>query len=436
MPLFRHPWLLLLAMVVERQTATTRGAEALIQGVELPEKRTIPDGNVILRYNMRLRFSNDPTDKADVPVTLYQGDNDFEDVFQRHCVYHTKHVNSLPESQGKPPFRDTCQRGSPYWGTFYENPFDFQQKLVTEQNRRAANVAALSKLEAAIIHDLAAAVETKSSITLRLLLNYTVNSKHFDPISVIYHTMDWALRWHGNAGQHHGTGWIEGYCTPSQALLLGSFGRLLRPRLVCEIGFNAGHSAASWLMSHSNARVMSFDLGEHSYHEKAREAVRSLFPDRHSVITGDSAATVVEAAQTMAEKAQESKFTTTTDGIACDVVYVDGNHEYEGALHDIINMMRLSHDRTVLIVDDAHHNDVKKAWDRVSSQGWVTQTTSIEQLQMRGCHPDLPCGSVTDPIRQYFASLDQSGGVLNDRNLLVGAYNPNNVRYRYDTSYT
>ena len=34
---------------------------------------------------------------------------------------------------------------------------------------------------------------------------------------------------------------------------------------VCEIGFNAGHSALVWLLGHTNSTLLSFDLGYHPY---------------------------------------------------------------------------------------------------------------------------------------------------------------------------
>ncbi|CAM9373070.1 unnamed protein product, partial [Choristocarpus tenellus] len=39
-----------------------------------------------------------------------------------------------------------------------------------------------------------------------------------------------------------------------------------RVTTVCEVGFNAGHSALNWLLnSRPDTKVISFDLGEHPY---------------------------------------------------------------------------------------------------------------------------------------------------------------------------
>ena len=48
-------------------------------------------------------------------------------------------------------------------------------------------------------------------------------------------------------------------------------------RDICEVGFNAGHSAAAFLAANRDARVTSFDLAAHG-HTEAAAAVRRDTP--------------------------------------------------------------------------------------------------------------------------------------------------------------
>ncbi len=49
---------------------------------------------------------------------------------------------------------------------------------------------------------------------------------------------------------------------------------------ICEIGFNAGHSAAVLLAANANATLYSFDLFWYPYSKRSRDLVAQLFPQR------------------------------------------------------------------------------------------------------------------------------------------------------------
>ena len=61
---------------------------------------------------------------------------------------------------------------------------------------------------------------------------------------------------------------------------------------VMEIGFNAGHSANIFLGSNSRIRLTSFDLGEHNYVNVGKKYIDTHYPNRHTLILGDSKITV------------------------------------------------------------------------------------------------------------------------------------------------
>jgi predicted O-methyltransferase YrrM len=108
---------------------------------------------------------------------------------------------------------------------------------------------------------------------------------------------------------------------------------------VLEIGFNAGHSADTFLKNNPLLKLTSFDLGEYNYNKPAKEFIDSNYPERHTLIYGDSTITIPE-------------FINKNPNIRFDVIFIDGGHEYSIANADIENCMRLSTKDTVVIVDD------------------------------------------------------------------------------------
>ena len=65
---------------------------------------------------------------------------------------------------------------------------------------------------------------------------------------------------------------------------------------ICEIGFNAGHSAGVFLISNPQARVISFDLGNFAYSEEQVRYISSLFPNRLTYVKGNTQTKIKEFA--------------------------------------------------------------------------------------------------------------------------------------------
>ncbi len=57
---------------------------------------------------------------------------------------------------------------------------------------------------------------------------------------------------------------------------------------IMEIGFNAGHSALLFLMGNPTCTLQLFDLGDHAYTENCFDYLQQEFPNRLSIIWGDS----------------------------------------------------------------------------------------------------------------------------------------------------
>jgi predicted O-methyltransferase YrrM len=106
-----------------------------------------------------------------------------------------------------------------------------------------------------------------------------------------------------------------------------------------EIGFNAGHSAELFLKNNKELTLTSFDLGEHNYVMAAREYIDFTYPNRYTLIFGDSRRTVPFYLQNN----KDTKF---------DFIFIDGGHQYEIAKTDMENCFHLAHENTIVALDD------------------------------------------------------------------------------------
>ncbi len=138
--------------------------------------------------------------------------------------------------------------------------------------------------------------------------------------------------------------------------------RSIRPKNVCEIGFNAGHSALNWLVANANSNVYSWDIGRWNYTHKMMQHLQAQFPGRLTTFLGDSRIMVPKVARNSTFK--------------CDIISIDGGHTFEVARADILNMKALAHKKTLLLVDDTFRNSfgkgIAKAFDMLLSQNAIT----------------------------------------------------------------
>lgn len=149
---------------------------------------------------------------------------------------------------------------------------------------------------------------------------------------------------------------------------------------VMEIGFNAGHSAEVFLKNNPEMTLISFDIGTHEYVIRGKEYIDTTYPNRHTLILGDSTKTVPE----FVDNNKDTKF---------DVIFIDGGHTYEVANSDMTYCMKLAHKDTIVILDDTmytkeweQHYTIgpTKVWKEFIEAGKLKEITHKDYLNGRG----------------------------------------------------
>jgi len=133
---------------------------------------------------------------------------------------------------------------------------------------------------------------------------------------------------------------FEGYCQLCPPKVEDLINLTNKPNInVMEIGFNAGHSAEIFCKNNKELTLTSFDLGEHNYVTTAKEYIDCTYPNRHTLILGDSRITI----PIFFQNNKDAKF---------DIIFIDGGHDYEIAKADMENCFHLAHNDTIIILDD------------------------------------------------------------------------------------
>ena len=142
-----------------------------------------------------------------------------------------------------------------------------------------------------------------------------------------------------------------------------------RPKLICEIGMNAGHSSAVFLSAAGrSAHLVVFDLGTFSYSKSNANLLKHLFPGQVDIFFGDSKQVF---------PAWAAKHRTRP----CDMFSVDGDHSYAGAKADIINAANATRDGGVILLDDMiPGKGPRRAFDELRTNNFFAKVRCTEDV--------------------------------------------------------
>jgi predicted O-methyltransferase YrrM len=141
---------------------------------------------------------------------------------------------------------------------------------------------------------------------------------------------------------------------------------------ILEIGFNAGHSAETFLSSNNYSKITSIDEASHDYIDYGYSYLSRKFRNRLRLFKIDSAEIL----------------TAIGSGEIFDLIFIDGYHSYEYAKMDMLNCKNFSNDKTVLVLDDYDDPNLSKAWDELVKVGIVNEIEIIRY----GKHPSKSMG--------------------------------------------
>ena len=167
---------------------------------------------------------------------------------------------------------------------------------------------------------------------------------------------------------------------------------------ICEVGFNAGHSAAVFLTANPHATFYAFDLMEYPYAERMVKYMKRIFGDRLHVVKGLSSDTLPWFR---------------TQNITCDIFSIDGDHNYDGALRDFVQAVKIMSPGALLIADDVSPSaaGVLKAWEDLNAHGYVVNKTcdsrDLGHWFKRWC-----IGTVLKSTGDLDSTFDQRGRVI------------------------
>ena len=137
----------------------------------------------------------------------------------------------------------------------------------------------------------------------------------------------------------------------------------IKPQNILEIGFNAGFSALLIKMTAEQIglkemKITCIDINDHPYVTKCHKKISQDYTDV-DLITYSS--------HTYLPHLHE------TSRICYDLIHIDGDHTLDGAEHDLLDCLKLSHKGTVIIFDDTNLKHINNICDQFIRKGLINE---------------------------------------------------------------
>jgi hypothetical protein len=126
---------------------------------------------------------------------------------------------------------------------------------------------------------------------------------------------------------------------------------------IMEIGFNGGHSCFLSLIANPTSKIQLFDMGNHGYSRLCFHYLNRVFPNRLSLIVGDSTVN-------MPLYNTATKF---------DLIHIDGGHGKDVITADILNSKKFAANDAIVIVDDYEVAPITEVTDAFLSSGFLNR---------------------------------------------------------------
>jgi hypothetical protein len=142
---------------------------------------------------------------------------------------------------------------------------------------------------------------------------------------------------------------------------------------ICEIGFNAGHSALLFLLGNPNENInfTIFDINTHSYTDECFKYIKDKFPVvNFTFVEGDSVSSIPK----WLDQTKKFEF--------FDVVHIDGCHLIEILKSDFANSIKMLKKDGIVIIDDTQKEHINRLVDIYISTGIFEEITYIFETEV------------------------------------------------------
>jgi hypothetical protein len=133
---------------------------------------------------------------------------------------------------------------------------------------------------------------------------------------------------------------------------------------ILEIGFNAGHSAAIFLENNKNLKLHCIDIGEHKYVNKCYDYLKEKYGDRVELTIMNSKDLIKLGSE------YYKKF---------DGIHVDGGHQNNLYIFDLLSCFRFMADKALVIIDDTQDKLINRFADYCENSVLFTERNDFHQ---------------------------------------------------------